>query len=37
MKNCKGWDVIAVKGAPDMVLDLCTHYLAHGRSNRIDG
>jgi Ca2+-transporting ATPase len=23
----KGWDVIAVKGAPDVVLDLCTRYL----------
>ncbi len=23
----KGWDVIAVKGAPDVVLDLCTQYL----------
>ena len=22
----KGWDVIAVKGAPDIVLDLCTQY-----------
>ncbi len=22
----RGWDVIAVKGAPDVVLDLCTHY-----------
>jgi Ca2+-transporting ATPase len=22
----KGWDVIAVKGAPDVVLDLCTQY-----------
>ena len=22
----KHWDVIAVKGAPDVVLDLCTHY-----------
>ena len=22
----RGWDVIAVKGAPDMVLDLCTRY-----------
>ena len=22
----KGWDVIAVKGAPDIVLDLCTRY-----------
>ena len=22
----KGWDVIAVKGAPDLVLDLCTSY-----------
>ena len=22
----KGWDVIAVKGAPDIVLDLCSHY-----------
>ena len=22
----KDWDVIAVKGAPDMVLNLCTHY-----------
>jgi Ca2+-transporting ATPase len=22
----RGWDVVAVKGAPDMVLDLCTHY-----------
>jgi len=22
----KSWDVVAVKGAPDMVLDLCTHY-----------
>ena len=22
----KNWDVIAVKGAPDMVLDLCTQY-----------
>ena len=22
----KDWDVIAVKGAPDVVLDLCTHY-----------
>ncbi len=24
----KGWDVIAVKGAPDVVLDLCTQYQA---------
>jgi len=23
----KGWDVIAVKGAPDLVLNLCTQYL----------
>jgi Ca2+-transporting ATPase len=23
----KGWNVIAVKGAPDMVLDLCTQYM----------
>ncbi len=23
----KGWDVIAVKGAPDLILDLCTQYL----------
>ena len=23
----KGWDVIAVKGAPDVVLDLCTQYM----------
>jgi Ca2+-transporting ATPase len=23
----RGWDVIAVKGAPDVVLDLCTRYL----------
>ena len=23
----KGWDVIAMKGAPDIVLDLCTQYL----------
>jgi Ca2+-transporting ATPase len=23
----KGWDVIAVKGAPDVVLELCTQYL----------
>ena len=22
----RGWDVIAVKGAPDVVLDMCTHY-----------
>jgi len=22
----RGWDVIAVKGAPDVVLNLCTHY-----------
>jgi len=22
----QGWDVIAIKGAPDVVLDLCTHY-----------
>jgi len=22
----RGWNVIAVKGAPDIVLDLCTHY-----------
>ena len=22
----RGWDVIAIKGAPDVVLDLCTHY-----------
>ncbi len=22
----RGWDVVAVKGAPDVVLDLCTHY-----------
>ena len=22
----RGWDVVAVKGAPDMVLDLCTRY-----------
>jgi Ca2+-transporting ATPase len=22
----RGWDVIAVKGAPDVVLELCTHY-----------
>ena len=22
----KDWDVIAVKGAPDVVLDLCTQY-----------
>jgi Ca2+-transporting ATPase len=22
----RGWDVIAVKGAPDVVLDLCVHY-----------
>ena len=22
----KNWDVIAVKGAPDIVLDLCTKY-----------
>jgi Ca2+-transporting ATPase len=27
-KDCKlrGWDVIAVKGAPDLILDLCTSY-----------
>jgi Ca2+-transporting ATPase len=25
--NFKGWDVIAVKGAPDLVLGLCTQYL----------
>jgi Ca2+-transporting ATPase len=25
-KKHKGWDVIAVKGAPDIVLDLCTQY-----------
>jgi len=25
-ENFKGWDVIAVKGAPDIVLDLCSHY-----------
>ena len=25
-ENKRGWDVIAVKGAPDVVLDLCTHY-----------
>ena len=24
----KGWDVIVVKGAPDLVLDLCTNYQA---------
>ena len=24
--NLKDWDVIAVKGAPDVVLDLCTQY-----------
>ncbi|MCS7010449.1 MAG: cation-translocating P-type ATPase [Anaerolineales bacterium] len=22
----RGWDVVAVKGAPDLVLNLCTHY-----------
>ncbi len=22
----RGWDVVAVKGAPDAILDLCTHY-----------
>ena len=27
-KNLKNWDVIAVKGAPDMVLELCTQYQA---------
>lgn len=25
-EEIKGWDVIAVKGAPDIVLDLCTQY-----------
>ena len=25
-QNLLGWDVIAVKGAPDLVLDLCTSY-----------
>ncbi len=25
-EKSKGWDVIAVKGAPDIVLDLCTQY-----------
>ncbi len=25
-KKKRNWDVIAVKGAPDIVLDLCTHY-----------
>ena len=25
-ENHKDWDVIAVKGAPDVVLELCTHY-----------
>ncbi len=25
-KKMKDWDVIAIKGAPDVVLDLCTHY-----------
>ncbi len=27
-QKVKDWDVIAVKGAPDMVLDLCTQYQA---------
>jgi Ca2+-transporting ATPase len=27
-QNHKNWDVIAVKGAPDMVLELCTRYQA---------
>ena len=26
MTRHKNWDVIAVKGAPDIVLDLCTQY-----------
>ncbi len=26
-KKYKGWDVIAVKGAPDLVLEICTQYL----------
>ena len=25
-ENHKNWDVITIKGAPDIVLDLCTHY-----------
>jgi Ca2+-transporting ATPase len=25
--NHRGWDVVAIKGAPDMVLDLCTRYM----------
>ena len=32
--NRKDWHVIAVKGAPDVVLDLCTHYQTHGRQGR---
>ncbi|MCK7526914.1 MAG: hypothetical protein MZV64_59590 [Ignavibacteriales bacterium] len=36
-KQHKDWDVIAVKGAPDMVLNLCTHYQAHGRHSRAAG
>jgi len=30
----KGWDVIAVKGAPDVVLELCTQYLDMGDNPR---
>ncbi len=30
----KGWDVIAVKGAPDVVLGLCTQYLDMGDKPR---
>ena len=25
-ENKKDWDVIAVKGAPDVILELCTQY-----------
>jgi Ca2+-transporting ATPase len=30
----KGWNVIAVKGAPDVVLDLCSHYQAMNDESR---
>jgi Ca2+-transporting ATPase len=33
-KNMLDWDVIAVKGAPDVVLGLCTHYLALDDTSR---